>query len=148
MRKRCLFNNEASLVGYTHTRVRFSEIDSMKIVWHGVYVRYFEDGREAFGREYPGIGYMDIYNSGYSAPIVDLQFQYLKPLRINDEIIIETRYIDKPGAKMCYEYTVKKVGTEELVERGSTMQVFLDPNGDMCLNNPPFYDEWKRKWIK
>ena len=38
-----------SLINQTRIRVRFSEVDSMQIVWHGEYVRYFEDGREAFG---------------------------------------------------------------------------------------------------
>lgn len=38
----------ATLTNRTTFRVRFSEIDSMQIVWHGEYVRYFEDGREAF----------------------------------------------------------------------------------------------------
>ena len=28
--------------------VRFSEVDSMRIVWHGNYLKYFEDGRESF----------------------------------------------------------------------------------------------------
>ena len=32
--------------------IRFSEVDSMSIVWHGSYVQYFEDAREAFGRKY------------------------------------------------------------------------------------------------
>lgn len=50
--------SEASLVNKTSLRVRFSEVDSMQIVWHGEYVRYFEDGREAFGREFAGLGYM------------------------------------------------------------------------------------------
>ena len=36
--------SEASLVNKTSLRVRFSEVDSMQIVWHGEYVRYFEDG--------------------------------------------------------------------------------------------------------
>ena len=31
--------------------IRFSEVDSMKIVWHGSYAKYFEDAREAFGKE-------------------------------------------------------------------------------------------------
>ena len=34
----------AALTNRTTFRVRFSEIDSMQIVWHGEYVRYFEDG--------------------------------------------------------------------------------------------------------
>ena len=50
----------AALTNRTTFRVRFSEIDSMQIVWHGEYVRYFEDGREAFGKQY-GLDYMSIY---------------------------------------------------------------------------------------
>ena len=43
--------------------IRFSEVDSMNIVWHGSYMMYFEDAREAFGREY-GIAYLDIFGNG------------------------------------------------------------------------------------
>ena len=50
-----------ALIDRTTIKVRFSEIDSMQIVWHGEYVRYFEDGRESFGKHY-GLGYMDIYS--------------------------------------------------------------------------------------
>ena len=32
--------------------IRFSEVDSMKVVWHGSYALYFEDAREAFGEKY------------------------------------------------------------------------------------------------
>ena len=32
--------------------IRFSEVDSMNIVWHGAYPLYFEDAREAFGKKY------------------------------------------------------------------------------------------------
>ena len=45
-------------------KIRFSEVDSMNIVWHGSYMMYFEDAREAFGREY-GIAYLDIFGNGY-----------------------------------------------------------------------------------
>ena len=32
--------------------IRFSEVDSMNVVWHGSYPLYFEDAREAFGKKY------------------------------------------------------------------------------------------------
>jgi len=35
----------------TETIIRFSEVDSMGVVWHGNYIKYFEDGREAFGNK-------------------------------------------------------------------------------------------------
>ena len=50
-------------------RVKFNEIDSMRRVWHGAYVTYFEDGRESIGRLYPDIGFADKQRSGLYAPI-------------------------------------------------------------------------------
>ena len=32
--------------------IRFSEVDSMGIVWHGSYAAYVEEAREAFGVKY------------------------------------------------------------------------------------------------
>ena len=40
-------------------RVRFNETDPLGIVWHGNYIKYFEEGREAFGRKY-GLSYLDV----------------------------------------------------------------------------------------
>ena len=57
---------------------RFSEVDSMNIVWHGSYPLYFEDAREAFGEKF-GLGYLFIFDNGYYAPLVDLAFHYKKP---------------------------------------------------------------------
>ncbi len=59
----------AALTNRTTFRVRFSEIDSMQIVWHGEYVRYFEDGREAFGNwngKRNGISFKYIHHSPYA----------------------------------------------------------------------------------
>ena len=49
--------------------VRFSETDAMGVVWHGNYLKFFEDARERFGEDY-GIKYMDAFNAGYYTPIV------------------------------------------------------------------------------
>ena len=139
--------HEAVLSNTTHTVVRFSEVDSMRVVWHGAYVRYFEDGREAFGRQYPGIGYLDFYADGYTAPVVDLQLQYIAPLSVDDVAVIETRFIDTPAAKLCFEYIIRRQSDGALVARGSSVQVFVDGDGNMCLNAPAFFEEWKQRWI-
>lgn len=137
---------EAKLINRTSLRVRFSEVDSMQIVWHGEYVRYFEDGREAFGREYAGLGYMDMYQSGYTAPMVDLTLQYKRPLRCNDTAIVETRFIDCKAAKICFEYVIRRESDGEVVATGTSIQVFLDGNGELLLLSPDFYIQWKEKW--
>ena len=148
VRNRKIGTKPADLISTTQTTVRFSEVDSMQVVWHGEYVRYFEDGREAFGREYPGLGYLDFYANGYTAPIVDLQLQYISPLTVNDVAIIETRYIDTVAAKLCFEYIIRRQSDNRLVARGSSVQVFVDASGNMDLNIPSFFDEWKKRWLK
>ncbi len=132
----------------TRIRVRFSEVDSMAVVWHGEYVRYFEDGREAFGRQYPGLGYMDIWHSGYLAPVVELDVRYKSPLRCNEEAIVETRYVETAAAKICFEYEIRRAGNGMVVATGRSTQVFTDSKGELQLYAPDFYKEWKKRWLK
>lgn len=136
----------AALVNRTRIRVRFSEVDSMNVVWHGEYVRYFEDGRQAFGREY-GIDYSDFIKYGYVAPIVDLKVQYKRSLTFSEEAIIETRYIACDTAKLIFDYIIYRAEDMSVAATGSSEQVFLNKNGEMELNSPLFYKEWKEKWI-
>lgn len=133
----------AALTNRTTFRVRFSEIDSMQIVWHGEYVRYFEDGREAFGKQY-GLDYMSIYREGYMVPIVDLTCQFKQSLSFGEEAIIETRYLACEAAKIKFEYVIYRATDQSVVATGSTIQVFLNLNKELELINPPFYLEWKR----
>lgn len=135
----------AALVDRTTTKIRFSEVDSMQIVWHGQYVRYFEDGRESFGKHY-GLGYMDIYGEGYMVPIVDLTCQFKQPLTVNEEVIIETRYISCEAAKIKFEYVLYRATDNTIVATGSTIQVFLNTNRELELTSPAFYQQWKKRW--
>ena len=48
--------------------VRFNEADPLGIVWHGHYIRYFEDGREDFGKKY-GLAYLDGWEASRGAHI-------------------------------------------------------------------------------
>lgn len=118
----------------------------LQVVWHGEYVRYFEDGREAFGRKYAGLGYMDIYEAGYTAPIVEMDIQYKQSLRVNDTARVETRYIDTLAAKICFEYVITRESDGEVVATGSTTQVFLNGVGELELTTPAFYEAWKKRW--
>ena len=46
------------LVTEKELEIRFSEVDIMKVVWHGSYPLYLEDAREAFGAQY-GLSYQN-----------------------------------------------------------------------------------------
>jgi acyl-CoA thioester hydrolase len=125
--------------------VRFNEADPLGIVWHGHYIRYFEDGRESFGAKY-GIGYLDFYKLGYIVPIVSIQCDYKRSLRFGEKLIVETNFIPCEAAKLKFHYRLFNSGTGELVATGSSIQVFLDrENSTLQLANPPFFEAWKKK---
>ena len=131
-----------TLKAIAQTKVRFDEVDSMSIVWHGSYVKYFEDARVAFGEKY-GLGYLDIYSHGYYAPLVKMDFKFLNPLIFGDSMIIEAEYIPCEGAKIMFKYTVTRASDGEIIATGSTTQVFLDLQYKLSLYSPDFYSEWK-----
>jgi acyl-CoA thioester hydrolase len=139
--------NKGSLSYTTELAVRFNEADPLGIVWHGHYVRYFEDGREAFGQAFE-LSYLHIYKQGYSVPIVKIDADYKKSLKYGDRVIIETEYIPCHAAKLQFTYRLYNAATKELVAKGSTIQVFLDhPGNTLQLINPPFYEAWKKKYL-
>lgn len=138
-------NPARSLVSRTEVHVRFSEVDSLGIAWHGHYVRYFEDGREAFGAEH-GLGYLDVYRNGLVTPIVRLSCDYKRPLAYGDSILIETTFVDHPAARIHFTYKVFRLGRHELVAEGETTQVFLALDSRaLQLNTPPFFEDWKQR---
>jgi acyl-CoA thioester hydrolase len=127
----------------TEIRVRFNEADPLGIVWHGHYIRYFEDGREAFGTRY-GIGYLDFYNHGLIVPVVSIQCDYKRSLRYGEVVTVETTYIPCEAAKLKFNYRLFNSETGQIVATGSSVQVFLDKaTSALQLTNPDFWEEWK-----
>lgn len=132
----------------TEFEVKFSEADPLGIVWHGHYVRYFEDGREAFGQEY-GLKYLDFYRSDIVVPIVNIQCDYKRILRYGHRLRLETTYEECAAAKLLFHYKGYDAKTNELVVSGSSVQVFMHKESlELMLYLPQFMLDWKAKWLK
>lgn len=130
----------------TEIAIKFSEVDSLRVVWHGHYVRYFEDGREAFGKQY-NLGYLDVYEHGLAVPLVDLQVNFKRVLEYGDSVIIETTFINTPAAKLIFEYKVISVKHGYIACTGRSTQVFMAPaSKELYITVPPFMEAWKKKW--
>lgn len=123
--------------------VRFNEVDSMGIVWHGHYIKYFEDGREAFGKEH-GLGYMEVYEKGFLIPIVNINCSFKKPIVYDQPLIVETKFVDTPAAKILFDYKIFDPESEAVYATGSSEQVFITKDRDLHLTIPEFYREWKK----
>lgn len=130
---------------YKEIEVRFSEVDSMGILWHGSYVKYLEDGREAFGRKYK-LGYLNTLDEGYLVPLTHINMDFKKPLVYGDTALIKTTFVNSEAAKILYKYEIRNKKDNSIVLTGDSVQVFLDKNHQLIWNTPTFYIEWKKKW--
>ena len=128
--------------------IRFSEVDSLRIVWHGNYIKYFEDAREAFGKKYQ-FGYLDVFEAGFVTPLVHIHCDYKKPLKYGDTVIAKAIFQNTEAAKIIFKYELYNYNTKELVATGETIQVFLTVQSqELYIITPEFMCNWKKKWIK
>jgi acyl-CoA thioester hydrolase len=120
--------------------VRFQEVDILGMVWHGHYLGFFEAGRADFGRQH-GLTYDDMLGAGFVLPVVHASVDYHSPARLGTDVTVRTRLHPEPGAWVQSTYVVTGPGDEELAT-GRTVQTFTQPDGELLIAPPPFYEEW------
>jgi len=125
--------------------VRFSEVDSMGVVWHGHYPVYFEDAREEFGRQF-GLGYMTFFDNDCTAPLVELTMHYKHIIRYGMKVRVDIIYRPTEAAKIVFDYEIHDVADDSLIATAHSVQVFLDKNYELIWDNPEFYARWKARW--
>lgn len=136
--------SETDLIATHIVRVRFSEIDALRMVWHGNYVAYLEDAREKWGQQY-GFAYMDMYNNGFVAPLYDLQLHYRGMATMDDELCVQITYCQTVGAKLVFHYTITNLRTKQVILTAESVQLFLTKEGEFSPAIPPFFEEWQKQ---
>ncbi len=130
-----------ALSTYVDINVRFSEVDSMGVVWHGNYVKYLEDAREKMGAEFK-LGYMDVHRNKFMIPIVKMNLDYKLPLYYEKKYRVHISVIDTIAAKIECHYKIIN-DQDQVCATAETTQVFIDLNGELQLITPQFFVDWK-----
>ena len=65
-------------------------------------------------------------------------------MKYGDVALVETTFVDSIAAKIIFEYKILNP-EGQVACTGKTVQVFLDNNGALALNFPPFFEAWKRR---
>ncbi len=133
-----------SLTNSTVVPVRFSEVDALGIVWHGHYLKFFEDGRESFGRQYK-LGYLDVYKFKFATPLIKINVDFKKTVKYGDQVKIITTFINSPAAKIIFRYEIFRESDGELVASGESTQIFMTLDYELFITIPDFFEEWKKK---
>jgi acyl-CoA thioester hydrolase len=116
-------------------RVPFHDVDSVRIVWHGHYAKYFELARCALLDSF-GYGYQAMVDSGYIWPVIDLQQRFIKPARF-DQHLLARATLEEWEHRLKLSYLVTDAASGEVLTRGTTVQVAVEiSSGEMQLVSP------------
>jgi acyl-CoA thioester hydrolase len=115
--------------------VRFPEVDSYGVVWHGHYVQYLEVARNALCAAF-GLTPGDALAHGYKVPITKVSLDLKRPARLDDRLVVTARLAPPESAKIAMTYEIRRDGSGELLATGATEQVVLDPSGELLLTFP------------
>jgi len=115
--------------------VPFHDVDSMQIVWHGHYAKYFEIARCEL-LESINYNYDQMVESGYGWPVIDMHIRYPKPARFKQIIKVKAELVEyEERLKITFLITDAKSG--ERLTRGYTTQVAVDiKSGEMLFASP------------
>lgn len=120
--------------------VPFFDVDSMDVVWHGHYVKYFEVARCAL-LERIGHNYQQMREAGYAWPIIDVQLRYMRGARFNQRIVVRADLVEWEN-RLKINYLIRDAETAERMTRGSTVQVAVEiASGEMLLASPRVFVE-------
>jgi acyl-CoA thioester hydrolase len=101
----------------------------MGITYHASYFVWFEVARVDYIRE-RGILYRDLEKKeDLHLPVIDAQARFLKPAYYDDLLDIHTRMVELAGARISFEYEVRREGTEGPIATGRTGHAAVDGNG-------------------
>ena len=119
----------------TPLQVRFNEVDSYNVAWHGHYVAWMEVGRNALAGQF-GLDALQLTVAGYLGPVIGLELKFLRPARFNDELTIQTTMRRTETATLEFVTTIvgpdgKKcatgVTTHALTDMDGVLQFQLSP---------------------
>jgi acyl-CoA thioester hydrolase len=121
----------------TGIRVRFGETDAMGVANNAIYLQYFEVGRIEHLRAM-GHSYAEVHDGGIDMVVVEADIRYLRPLRFDDEVVVETT-IDELG-RASFRFAYRLLVGERLHATGFTRHACVD----RATMRPTRVPEWLR----
>lgn len=123
------------------TRTLYADTDRSQVVYHGNYLRYFEFGRASLMRDL-GYPYLEIENSGYIYPIIEVGLKYYSPLKYDDPMIVYTKLVELERVKVKFDYVITHQETGEIVCTGFTQHCATNTSGTPVEIDPKTKDLW------
>ena len=127
----------------TTNRVIYGDTDTMGIVYHANYLRWFEIGRTELFRHL-GLPYREIEARGLMLPVSEVNCKYLTPARYDEVLVIEATLNTGFRAGMQFDYAITSEDGSVTHTTGYTRHAFVNGRGKV-VRPPDFIRELIRK---
>ena len=101
--------------------VPFYDVDPMRVVWHGHYVKYMEEARCAFLAS-RNMTYDDMEKCGYAFPVVELKVKYIRPCVFGQRLVIKTQ-LEPCDSFLIFKYDFVDAQTGQRLCKAQTKQM-------------------------
>jgi len=120
----------------TDITIRFRDIDSMGHVNNAVFFTYFEEGRKEFLHTLFNIVNPDEYNF----ILAHIECDYLKPVRISDQISLHLWVGETGQKKFDLVYRIVNRNDQSIVYAlGRSIQIFYDYKENLTIPIPQYF---------
>lgn len=121
-----------------YLRVHFYDTDTMGIVHHSNYIRWFETGRVEYLRNI-GIELNEMLADKITFPIVEIRAKYFEPAKFDDELEIEIIALSLTKVMMDFKYKIRRKGEEKVLASGYSRNVFVSMETGKIVRLPEKY---------
>jgi acyl-CoA thioester hydrolase len=119
----------------TPIKVRFHEVDSFNVVYHGNYIPYLEAGRLDLTAKFD-VSIQEMNDGGVFAPVIDLKCQYKTFAKFGDELVVKTTVRPQERAMLTFVYRIERPSDGALIVEAETTHVLMTTQGKMLYAIP------------
>jgi acyl-CoA thioester hydrolase len=114
--------------------VPFHDVDGLRVVWHGHYLKYLEIARCVLLRAFR-LDVSDLVELGYRFMVGESWLRHTQPLTYGDRFRV-TAWFTETENRIGIEYELTNLATGRRCAKARTLLVTTDPEARLCLATP------------
>ncbi|MGN5763585.1 acyl-CoA thioesterase [Acinetobacter calcoaceticus] len=125
--------------------IPFHDVDTMNVVWHGHYLKYFEIARCKLLEQFH-YNYNQMRASGYAWPVIESHVRYVQGIEFEQKIKVRA-ILKEWENRLKIEYLILDAETGRRLTKGYTTQVAVNiATREMCFQSPQILLDCLNGW--
>jgi len=112
----------------TRFRARYSETDTMGVIYYANYLIWMEMGRTDYCKSV-GFDYREMESDGAKMAVAEATCRYISPARYDDEILVTTRVERLDRRLITFAYVISNGQTATVLAEGRTVHIAIGNDG-------------------